>query len=316
MTLRPAFALLAMPLLAVLLGGAAAAQSPSPLPEADARARAALEVCSEKISDAPIGLPAVEQRCPDLPSALERAGLRPLIIDSSRAVFDATSLRQLRISIHPAAGPAPAVAALAPILRGLRAAPVPPPSWWQRLWDWLAAHLTPNQDQRSVPAWLTGILRLLPKLQWVWTGLIWATCIALPVAVVILVIREMRAMGQRSLDDPVAADQALAAGRAGSQLALLRQLPPGQRPAQLFALLISRLVAAGRLPPDRSLTHREVVRRVVLDDAEQRRLIESLARLSERQLYSGSTLAPAGLDELLARGEDLYITGWGRSVEP
>jgi hypothetical protein len=146
--------------------------------------------------------------------------------------------------------------------------------------------------------------------------MIWATCIALPVAVVILVMREMRALGQRSVDDPIAAEQAMAAGRAGSRLALLRQMPLGQRPAHLFVMLIARLVAAGRLPPDRSLTHREVVRRAVLDDVEQRRLIESLARLSERQLYSGATMVPAGLDELLARGEDLYITGWGRPVEP
>jgi hypothetical protein len=316
MTLRAAFPPHAVPLLAVLLAGTASAQSPSPPPDADARARAAVEACSRQISDAPVGLPAVEQRCPDLPAALESAGIRPLIIDSSRAVFDVTSLRQLRVSIRPPGRPAPTVAALGPILRGLRATPVPPPSLWQRMWDWLAAHLTPNQDQRSVPAWLTGILRLLPKLQWVWTGIIWATCIALPVAVVILVMREMRAMGRRSLDDPAAADPAVTTGRAGSRLALLRQMPPGQRPAQLFAMLISRLVAAGRLPPDRSLTHREVVGRVVLDDAEQRRLIDSLARLSERQLYSGSTVAPAGLEELLARGEDLYITGWGRPAEP
>jgi hypothetical protein len=80
-------------------------------------------------------------------------------------------------------------------------------------------------------------------------------------------------------------------------------------------MLISRLVAAGRLPPDRSLTHREVVRAAVLDDAEQRRYMESLARLSERQLYSGVATTAADLEDLLARGEDLYITGWGRSVE-
>jgi hypothetical protein len=81
-------------------------------------------------------------------------------------------------------------------------------------------------------------------------------------------------------------------------------------------MLITRLVAAGRLPPDRSLTHREVARRAAVDDPEQRRLIETLARLSERQLYSGSTSTPVGIDELLARGEDLYITGWGRPAEP
>ncbi len=316
MTLRAAFALLALPLLASLLGGAAAAQSASPPADTEAGARAALEACSEKISDAPVGLAELEQRCPDLPAALQTAGIRPLIIDSSRAALDLASLRQLRNLVRPAVGPGPSVATLGPILGGLRATPVPPPTWWQRLWEWLAAHLSPGQDQKSVPPWLTGILRLLSNLRWLWIAIIWATCVALPVAVVILVMREMRAMGQRSLDDPIAAEQAMAAGRAGSRLALLRQMPLGQRPAHLFAMLIARLVAAGRLPPDRSLTHREVARRAVLDDLEQRRLIESLARLTERQLYSGATMAPAGLDDLLARGEDLYITGWGRPVEP
>ena len=80
-------------------------------------------------------------------------------------------------------------------------------------------------------------------------------------------------------------------------------------------MLIARLVAAGRLPPDRSLTHREVVRKVLLEDAQQRQLIDSLARLSERQLYSGIAATPAGLEELLARGEDLYTVGWSRPME-
>jgi hypothetical protein len=153
-------------------------------------------------------------------------------------------------------------------------------------------------------------------MQWLWTGIIWGTCIALPICVVVIVLREVRAMGVRSIDDPVTAQEMAAVGPVESRLALLRRAPLAQRPAQLFAMLITRLVAAGRLPPDRSLTHREVARRAHLDDPEQRRVIESLARLSERQLYSGSATTPAGLDELLARGEDLYTTGWGRTVEP
>jgi hypothetical protein len=133
--------------------------------------------------------------------------------------------------------------------------------------------------------------------------------------VVIIVTREVRAMGRRSSDPAVTAGETAAAGIADSRLARLRLAPLGQRPAGLFAMLISRLVAAGRLPPDRSLTHREVVRTAVLDDADQRRYLESLARLSERQLYSGSATTADDLEELLARGEDLYTTGWGRSVE-
>jgi Domain of unknown function (DUF4129) len=316
MTLRAAFASLAVPLLAVSLWVTAAAQSAAPDSDADAAARTAIWACIHQITNVPIGLHEIEEHCPDLPAVLQAAGIRPLIIDSSRTSFDLSSLRQLPNLIHPTQGPAPAVAALAPILRELLATPVVPRTWWQRLWDWLVEHLTPKKGAKSSTSWMTGLLRLLPKLQWLWTGTIWATVAALLGGVAIIVLREVRAMGRRSMDDPVAAEATGMAGRADSRLALLRQMPLGKRPAQLFAMLITRLVAAGRLPPDRSLTHREVVRRVRLDDADQRQLIDSLARLSERQLYSGSSSTPAGIEEVLARGEDLYTTGVARPVEP
>jgi hypothetical protein len=54
----------------------------------------------------------------------------------------------------------------------------------------------------------------------------------------------------------------------------------------------------------------------LLDDPEQRRVIETLARLSERQLYGPAPGAPEGLADLLAQAEDLYTTGWGRPTEP
>jgi hypothetical protein len=316
MRLRASFVLFAVALLTVSLCGTAVAQRAVPAADADAAARVALQACIERLGSAPPGLSEVEQRCPDLPAALQAAGIRPLLIDSSRTLFNGTSLRQLPNLLHPARGPAPAPTALGPILRGLHPAPVASRSWWRRLVDWLIAHLTPQQDSNSAPAWLTGFLHLLPKMQWLWAVIIWGVCIALPIGVVAIVLLEVRAMGRRSIDDPLAPGATAAAGRVDSRLALLRRAPLAQRPAPLFAMLITRLVAAGRLPADRSLTHREVVRRVRLDDPDQRRVIETLARLSERQLYSGSTATAAGLDEMLARGEDLYITGWGRPLEP
>jgi hypothetical protein len=319
MTPRAAFALLAVALLTMSLHGTAAAQtSAAPVDAtatATAAATAAIHDCVRRVGDDLAGLPELELRCPDLRAALQAAGIEPLIIESSRAVIDRSSLRQLPALIHRAAGPAPPLAALGPILRTLRATPAASKSWWERLLEWLGEHLAPNQQSSSAPAWLTGLLRLLPRLQWLWRAIIWGTLIALPIVVVIIVVREMRALGRRSIDDPLTANAAAASGLIHSQLALLRQAPLGQRPAQLFAMLIPRLVAAGRLPPDRSLTHREVARRVRLEDAEQRRLLEALARLSERQLYCAVARTPAGLDELLSRGEDLYTTGWGRPTD-
>jgi hypothetical protein len=315
MTLRALLARSVLPALALPLWCTAAAQIATPPADSESVARSAVHDCVDRINGTASGLAAIEARCPGLAAALQAAGIRPLLIETSRSRFDHRSLRELPNLIHPATGLAPSVVALEPVLRGLRATPAAELSWWQRLLDWLSEHLATKQRTESSYPWLTGILKWLARPQWLWTAVIWGTVIALPVAVVIIVVREMRALGQRSIDDPLPVGVTAEAVRFQSGLAQLRQLPPGQRPAKLFAMLIARLVAAGRLPPDRSLTHREVVKRVVLDDADQRLLIESLARLAERQLYSAGATTPAGLDDVLARGEDLYTIGWGPRVE-
>jgi hypothetical protein len=294
----------ALILLALLPSGITLAQNALP---------SQLRECSGRLDGSPTGLSQLETQCPQLQAALAQAQIRPLIIDSSRARLDRHSLLQLRRLLHSAGGPAPDTAVLAPILRGLTATPVAPRSWWHRLWDWLVQHFTP-QHGGSDP-WLVELLRSALQAQWLWTALIWITLIALPVSIAIIVWREVRAMGRRSNDERASPGAAAAVGPSLSRLALLRAEPLSQRPALLFGLLIGRLVAAQRLAPDRSLTHREVARKALLDDVEQRRLIESLARLSERQLYAHAPGVPEGLAELLARGEDLYTTGWGRPAD-
>ena len=310
MTVRVALSWPALLLAAMPLWGTAAAQHS---PAADPKP--AIQACIDRIDGSITGLPKVEARCPDLQNALQAGDVRPLIIDSSRSVFDRDSLRRLSTLIHGAHGPLPPVAALAPILRQLHGTVAPPRSWWRRLWDWILDHFANTKADDDSSPWWSAIQRLLGRAHWLWIAILWATIIALPIATALIVVREVRAMGKRSADDPLAADAQALSARPESQLALLRRAPLGQRPARLFALLIARLVAAGRLPPDRSLTHREVVRKVLLEDAQQRQLIDSLARLSERQLYSGIAATPAGLEELLARGEDLYTVGWSRPME-
>jgi hypothetical protein len=301
MTLRAAWAWPALVLLAIPLSG-------------HADPRSAIGECSAHTDGRPTGLSELEKDCPQLQGALEQAQLRPLIIDSSSSRLDRHSLVQLQRLLHTSAAQAPDVAALKPILRGLTTTPVAPRSWWQRLWDWLVEHFTPQQQGSSGP-WLADLMRLAMRARWLWTAIIWCTLIALPVAVGVIVWRELRALGRRSNDALTNTGATAAANPSQSRLALLRAAPLCERPAQLFAMLIGRLIAAGRLPPDRSLTHREVVRKAVLEDLEQRRLIETLARLSERQLYASAPGEPAGLAALLARGEDLYTTGWGRPTE-
>jgi hypothetical protein len=289
----------------------------APFTDANAPARYALDTCIQRLNDVATGLSELETLCPQLAASLQAAQIRALIIPSSRDRLDRDSLLHLERLLHPTLGPAASVRTLAPILHALPGTRAAPRSWWQRLWDWLLEHLTHKQSDSANP-WWTELVRQLASAQWLWRGIIWGTLIALPIGMVIIVKRELRAMGRRSTDAAVTSGEADVAGAPGapnSRLALLRQAPLGQRPARLFAMLITRLVAAGRLPPDRSLTHREVVRAAVLDDADQRRYLESLARLAERQLYCAVATTSDGLEELLARGEDLYTTGWGRSVE-
>jgi hypothetical protein len=312
MTPRVVRAWPALILLVMLPSGFTFAQN-APPDSASPDPQSVIRDCSGRIDDRPTGLSDLETQCPQLQAALVQAQIRPLIIDSSRARLDRHSLVQLRGLLHSATGQAPRIAVLTPILRGLANTVVAPRPWWRRVWDWLVGHLSPQQN--SSHPWLVELLRSAMQMKWLWTAIIWGTLIALPIAIGIVVWREVRAMGRRSNDDRTESGAAAAAGPSLSRLALLRTAPLSHRPALLFALLIGRLVAAQRLPADRSLTHREIARKAVLDDVEQHRLIESLARLSERQLYANAPDAPDGLAELLARGEDLYTTGWGQPTE-
>jgi hypothetical protein len=305
----PALAALVLPPWAI-----ATAQSGSAADPVTA-ATTAITACSAQITDKPTGLSQLEQRCPGLGATLAVAQIRPLIIQSSRDLLDRGSLLQLRHLLHAPTGVAPSVSKLSPILQTLQRTSAVPRPWWRRLWDWVLERLNLRHPADTSDNWLDEWARQLANAQWVWKAIIWGSLIAIPLLVVVMVVYEVRAMGRRSTDAAATAGAAAEVTASDSRLARLHLAPPGERPAGLFAMLISRLVAAGRLPADRSLTHREVARTAVLDDAEQRRYMEFLARLAERQLYSGVETRVDDLEELLARGEDLYITGWGRSAE-
>jgi hypothetical protein len=298
---------------AALLGwNIAAAQSGSPA-DNDAAARSAIHICIRQIDNVPRGAAELNSHCPELMPSLQAAHVAPLIISSSRDRLDRSSLIQLQRLLHPAISPAPSVPLLAPIIRQLEGPPATQRSWWRRFWDWVLKHFDRKDAQPSSNSWMAEIARQLARAHWLWQAIIWAVFIGLGILVAIVVVREVRVMRRHSSED--VGPQPLEKSGAGppvSRLALLHQVPLGQRPAQLFRMLVSRLVAAGRLPPDRSLTHREIVRSVVLDDAGESRYLAALARLSERQLYSQGSAMPADLDQILGHGEDLYITGWSR----
>jgi hypothetical protein len=224
MTVRGALSWPALLLSAMPMCGAAVAQNAPPAGAA-MNSNSAVQACIDRVDASVTGLPKLEERCPDLPAALQAAGVRPLIIDSSRAVFDRESLRHLSALTHAANGPVPSVAGLAPILRQIHGTPAPPRSWWERLWDWVLDHFANGKSGDAQTPWWTGILQLLTRAQWLWSAIIWITIIALPIAAVIIVMREVRAMGKRSTDDPLAAGATAVSARLDSKLAQLDSAP-------------------------------------------------------------------------------------------
>ena len=163
MRLRAALALLAVALLSVSLRGTAVAQTAVPAVDANTAATAAIQDCVRLGSTGEptwLACPELElRRCSDLPAALQAAGIEPLIIDSSRAVIDRDSLRQLPTLIHRAAGPAPPVAALGPILRELRGDACARSRGGSGSWSGWAStlHPTSNRTTSAPIAWLTCV---------------------------------------------------------------------------------------------------------------------------------------------------------------
>ena len=99
--------------------------------DVNAAARAVIADCAGRLDRVATGLAEVEGRCPELAAALQAAGIRPLIIASSRDRFDRQSLLWLATLLHPQLAAGPDVSRLEPILRGLRTPEVPSSSWWQ-----------------------------------------------------------------------------------------------------------------------------------------------------------------------------------------
>jgi len=283
--------------LALLLAGTAAAQQ---LPVQMIRD------CAARISPQRTGLPALEQDCAPLAAALRSLGVQSLFAPGSAERLDRDSLRQLPALLHAPRRAPPAITALPDALRSLTLRE-PHRSWWQRLEDWLAEHLLRSRALVPMP-WLTRWLQRLQLPPAAARVLFYALLAGLVLAAAAVVIRELRVIprtgrtrqaGARSGEDP--------ATESAWTVARLQREPLASRPVLLFRMLAARLSAAGRLPSDRSLTHRELAARIRLEDPGARALWVRLSGLAESQLY-----AP---ESVLARAQDLYVAGFS-PLEP
>jgi hypothetical protein len=78
-----------------------------------------------------------------------------------------------------------------------------------------------------------------------------------------------------------------------------------ERPSIVLRMLVATLVKTGRLQAERSLTHRELIKRVKLDDSGQRESFSRVAQLAERIVYGGNDAPADELDAVVQAGRAL-----------
>jgi hypothetical protein len=259
-----------------------------------------LSRCLERLESkqAP-GLKNIGMHCPDLERAVVDSGLANQLDGAWRDTLDAHGLSELdRLAQrYEGAEPrdTPDAEALRTIAQTLSAPVSSSRSRWQRFKDWVTHFFeTPEKTRAGWPdQWLSRALRI-PRA-WQQT-LTYASLAGVVLIAAWIVWREVRiarsgAVQARRIKrtmPSVAAD----ADATRPSIGDLENAPPTDRPLVLLRLLVRALVDCGRLRAERSLTHRELARTVVLDTVEQQQCFERVSRLAELRLYGP---APGGV---------------------
>jgi hypothetical protein len=254
-------------------------------------ARALVADCAVSAVPARTGLAELEADCPGLGAALARLGLKDSLADGVADHMDAYGLGALLAATRTPAQRGPDPAAVDAVLAQLEGKPEQL-SWWQRFRNWLKRLMTPPEGGGS--PWFANWLERLTLGKLVRDIVVWTVMGLVVVAAVVVLVREVRASGlrlpgaRRDGVPPKQATDALAAmdGSVGEW----RHLELAQRPAALFRHIAAQLAAAGRLPPPRGYTHRELRQRARLDAPAERAAWQALARAAERQIYAPQRL--------------------------
>jgi len=278
-------ALRALAIALLLAPAAAAAAAPADNPR-DA-ARMLVANCAATALPARTGLAELETDCPGLGAALAQLRLQDSLADGVAEHMDAHALGALLDATRPAAQRGPDPGAVDAVLAQLVDKPQQL-SWWQRFRNWLQRLMTPREGGGS--PWFTNWLERLTLGKLVREIVVWTVMGLVVVAAVIVLVREVRASGLRwpgaRRDASRASQGAAAAAAIDGADAGWRHLELAQRPAALFRQIAAQLAAAGRLPPPRGYTHRELRQRARLDAPAERAAWQALARAAERQIYA------------------------------
>jgi hypothetical protein len=260
-----------------------------------------------------IGIERVQQRCPELLPALQRAPwkeLLPTALGQRREEISAESLRALAELVRHSQDPGtqrstPPLDSLAPVLAELGAQGKQGATRWERFKRWLREKF----ERRRGPAeqgWLDRLRGQLSSSEGVMRALTYV-CYGLVIALVLFVIvAELRAAGL--LGGLGRAGRRAAAAAEWRRRLLLTDIlaaPLSERPGLLLRLLGEALTRAHRLPAADGLTAAALVRRARLEEQLDREALARVAGAAEQRRYAAQPPADAELEGAVDTARDL-----------
>ncbi len=250
-------------------------------------ARALLQSCSEKADEDAVGMEKLEAQCPGLYAAFVDLGfagslqrgwqdtLDVAVLDDVLALHARYSKQRPSTGLH--------TDSLHRVLAGLKQPDTETaPSLWERFKAWLRSVF--GSSSQSSPPWLEKLLERLTLsaavMRIVVYGLI-AMVIGMAIAVVVNELRAAGVFGKRVVTNKD--EHGGSSYRFGATVSIgdFDAAPWSERPTILLRLIVARLIELRRLQAERSLTHRELSRRVQLSEPKDRERFQHLALLAE-----------------------------------
>lgn len=247
-----------------------------------------LRDCAGHVGPSARGLEDLERRCPELSAALTELGYTQTLGDAWAGQLTGTGLSTLadlaeRYQADERGSP-PEITGVRAIVDGLARQRDQNVSRWDLFLQWLRSLLGSDPDHSL--SWLDRWLEKLGNAGDVMTYIVYGLFLCVLGVAVLFIVRELRATGVLSRRRAAAAP-----GLPGAPGFVepqgepqLEGAPLRDQPALLLRLLVNCLSRGGRVQANRHLTHRELVARVALDEAERRRFA-GVAGLAEALLY-------------------------------
>ncbi|HUN76869.1 MAG TPA: DUF4129 domain-containing protein [Steroidobacteraceae bacterium] len=300
---------------ALILGASALASAlPAPQsPQTDARsaalrpdalgaALAAIDQCITRLdAEVDVGYRRIALRCPSLAAALEQGGLARWLPQDWRSPdndLSAGGLEELRgllaseLTMRPVSRP-PSIRALRQVLAGL-ASPARTGTLWDELEHWWR-RIGREREPSAIPGhpgMLSGV-DLAPKLTRLLTL---AALVGLLGFAAVVLLNELRAAGMLHIRPQRRGARAAVRLALVSRAAEPEEVSITERPRLLLALVLERLGTRG-VTGLGSLTARELIRAVQLEDPAAAGHLERLILTAERVRYAAM---PASADDCAA----------------